>query len=197
MMIKKIFIDSLKALRYIPEEQILAILKSVILKKLKAGQNYILEGEIPNEFAFNSSGLLRYYYIDNEGNEFTKGFFSERNYICSYSAMIQNRGSYFTIEALEYSELVCIRFSDFKSLLKSHPCWNTFLISLLEKGYCTKEMREREFLLFDAETRYQSFLNSFPGLEKRVKQHHIASYLGITNVALSRIRRKMGLINIG
>jgi CRP-like cAMP-binding protein len=68
---------------------------------------------------------------------------------------------------------------------------------LLEKGYCTKEKREREFLLFDAEARYQSFLKSYPGLEKRVKQHQIASYLGITNVSLSRIRRKMGLINIG
>ena len=60
-----------------------------------------------------------------------------------------------------------------------------------------KTEREREFLLFDAETRYKSFLNTFPGLERRIKQHLIASYLGITPVALSRIRKKMGFINMG
>jgi hypothetical protein len=62
----------------------------------------------------------------------------------------------------------------------------------LEKGYCIKEAREREFLLFDAKARYRSFLSTYPGLEKRVKQHLIASYLGITPVALSRVRKKNG-----
>ena len=66
-----------------------------------------------------------------------------------------------------------------------------------EKGYATKEKRERELLLLDAESRYKSFIHEFPHLEPRIKQHMIASYLGITPIALSRIRKKMGLINIG
>jgi len=53
------------------------------------------------------------------------------------------------------------------------------------------ESRERDLLIFDAEERYKSFLKSFPGLDKRVKQHLVASYLGISPVVLSRVRNKM------
>lgn len=161
------------------------------------GERFIDEGEIPNKFAFNLSGLFRYYYTDMNGNEYTKGFFPERSVLSAYSAMIQNRGSYFAIESLEDSTIAIISYNDWKRLLAEHECWKSFLIAMLEKGYCVKESREREFLLFDAETRYKSFLQNFPGLEKRIKQHYIASYLGITPVALSRIRNKMGIVNIG
>jgi len=53
------------------------------------------------------------------------------------------------------------------------------------------------FLLFDAEKRYTLFLQEQPNLDQRIKQNMIASYLGITNVALSRVRKKMGIVNIG
>jgi len=74
--------------------------------------------------------------------------------------------------------------------------WNKFLIALLEKGYAIKEKRERELLLLDAESRYKIFREEFSILEPSIKQNTIASYIGITPIALSRIRRKMGLINL-
>ena len=55
-----------------------------------------------------------------------------------------------------------------------------------------KEQREAEFLLGDALTRYRNFRRRYPGLEARLAQYHVASYLGITPVALSRIRKKAG-----
>lgn len=60
----------------------------------------------------------------------------------------------------------------------------------MEQLYIKKETREAEFLLDDAETRYQRFQSSYPGLEERLTQYHVASYLGITPVALSRIRNR-------
>lgn len=161
------------------------------------GDYFISAGEIPNKFAFTVSGLFRYFYIDSDGNEFTKGFFPEKSVLSSYSAMIHKRPSYFYIEALEDSIVQVIYNRDWEKLLEQEPCWKDYLIALLQKGYCVKEAREREFLLLDAETRYKNFLATFPGLEKRIKQHYIASYLGITPVALSRIRRKMGVVNPG
>ena len=65
---------------------------------------------------------------------------------------------------------------------------------MIEKGFTTKEKRERELLLLDAESRYRIFLEEFPNLEKRVKQHMIASYLGITPERLSRIRKNMNAL---
>lgn len=60
-----------------------------------------------------------------------------------------------------------------------------------EKGYMKKEARERELLILNAVERYRVFLREYPDLEKRIKQHMIASYLGITPVALSRIRKEI------
>ena len=54
-----------------------------------------------------------------------------------------------------------------------------------------KEKRESSLLLDDAQTRYIKFRNEYPGLESRIKQHLIASYLGITPVTLSRIRARL------
>jgi len=175
-------------------EEVLSIVKQV---EIGNGQSYIRAGEIPRSFAFVVKGLFRYYYEDNKGNEFTKGFFPENSYITAYSALLENRESYFTIEALEDSTIFIIDFYKWNQIARNDICWLKFLVSLLEKGYCVKEYREREFLVFSAEERYESFLRRFPGLEKRIKQHYIASYLGITPESLSRIRKKMGKINIG
>ncbi len=82
-------------------------------------------------------------------------------------------------------------------LYKNYAPWKDFLIAILTKGYIKKEKREWELLQLSAEERYRRFLKEYPGLERRIKQHYIATYLGITPVALSRIRRKIGLVNRG
>lgn len=190
-------IATVKAMSNVPYGQFDNLIKITKPQDFRANQSFIEAGEIPTKFAFNRRGLFRYFYIDEKGNEYTKGFFPDNTIISSYSAMIQQRGSYFTIEALENASALIIDYQDWKRLVEEHPCWNSFLISLLEKGYITKESRERELLIYDAETRYKLFLENFPQLDKRIKQHYIASFLGITPVALSRIRKKLGLVNLG
>ena len=190
-------IQAIKSIVDLPSEQennLVELGKEVFLKK---GENFIGEGEVPKKFAFVNRGLFRYYYVDKKGNEFTKGFFEENVFLSSYIAMKEGRESFFAIEALEDSSLIVFEYSKWKELFNQHNCWSLFLIAVLEKGFTKKETREREFLLFDAEERYKLFLENYPGLEQRVKQHMVASYLGITNVALSRVRKKMGLVNVG
>jgi CRP-like cAMP-binding protein len=191
------FIKIIKSIIDLPAEQETEVLKNCTIKHIKKGEHFINAGDIPDKFAFNLQGLFRYYYIDKKGNDFTKGFMPEGSTLSSYSAMIQKRESFFYIEALEDSIIAVLNYNDWKRLLNSHVCWKLFLISLLEKGYCVKESRERELLIHDAEERYNIFRQTFSNIEHRLKQRYIASYLGITPVALSRIRKKMGLINIG
>lgn len=190
-------IQAVKSIIDLPSEQENKLVESGKEVFIKKGENFIGEGEVPKKFAFVNKGLFRYYYVDRKGNEFTKGFFEENVFLSSYSAMVEGRGSFFSIEALEDSSLIVIEYSHWKELFRQHNCWSLLLIAILEKGFTKKETREREFLLFDAEERYKSFLKNYPHLEQRVKQHMIASYLGITNVALSRVRKKMGLVNVG
>lgn len=184
------FTETLNSITEFHEDQVKKILSFSKIKKIRKDECYIREGEKPKSFAYVFSGLFRYYYIDKNGNDFTKGFFFENSFITSYSALIQNRESYFSIEALEDSEIIEIDYEKWKTLFNQELVWYKFLLTLIEKGYCVKESREREFLLFDAEERYRSFLQTFPDQQKRIKQHFIASYLGITPVALSRIRKK-------
>ncbi len=153
--------------------------------------NFIRAGQVPRKIGIVKKGSFRYYYISSEGKEFTKSFMHERSVISSYSAMITQSESYINIEALEYSEVVEIDFHTWEKLRKEDPKWDKLLIYLLEKAFMIKEKREREFLLLDAESRYMNFLEEHPGLENKIKQHLIASYLGIQPESLSRLRKKM------
>ncbi|KYG81879.1 CRP-like cAMP-binding protein [Roseivirga ehrenbergii] len=168
-------------------QRFLALTKLVQLKK---GDRFIEAGETPKIFGFVTKGLFRFLYTDQEGKEYTKVFMPEHSFVSAYSAMVLNQASYFSIEALEDSEVLTISYASWLRLKESHPCWNELLIKVLEKAFIMKEAREREFLFLDAESRYQIFLERFPNLEHRLKQHMIASYLGIAPESLSRVRKK-------
>lgn len=164
---------------------------------INKGKSFIREGEKPKNFAFVIKGLFRYYYLDSNGNEFTKGFIPENSFLISYSALIEKRASYFSIQALENASIMIIDYQKWKALEKNSIHWTRLLLSILEVAFCKKENREREFLLLGAKTRYKSFLTTYPGLEGRIKQHLIASYIGITPQGLSRIRKEMKNVNLG
>ena len=182
---------AIRQLTDLTESEISEFTEIAQIKTFKQKSYFIREGQIPTEFGFVISGLFRYVYISEQGKELTKVFMPERSFISSYSAMISKTTSFFFIEALENSEVMVISQNKWLKLKEENPKWNLLLIKLLEKGYAVKEKREREFLLLDAESRYRIFLEEYPTLENRVKQHMVASYLGITPIALSRIRKKM------
>ena len=182
---------TVRAIADIPPEEEAKLCGIVVSENLKKGHTFIREGDVPQKFAFVSNGLFRYYYVNEKGNEFTKGFFPEHNFITSYTAMVRRKPSYYTVQALEDASLLVVDYHRWQNLYRGHTCWMNLLFVLIEKGYMKKEARERELLIFSAEERYRSFLSEYPDLEKRIKQHLIASYLGITPVALSRIRKEM------
>ncbi|TPN84402.1 Crp/Fnr family transcriptional regulator [Aquimarina algicola] len=184
-------INSIRQLTGLTESEIMEFISISKARDFQAKSYFIREGQIPNELGFVLTGLFRYVYISDEGKELTKVFMPEQSFISSYSSMISKKPSHFFIEAIEDSKVLTISYDCWEKLRKQNPKWNLLLVKLLEKGYSVKEKREREFLLLDAESRYRIFLNEFPKLESRVKQHMVASYLGITPIALSRIRKKM------
>jgi CRP-like cAMP-binding protein len=161
------------------------------VKSIKASDFFIRAGETPIKIAYVFKGLFRYVYLNDKGDEFTKGIISENFFISSYSAMILDKPSYFSIESLEDSEILEISWKDFMQLLDQDIFWVKFLLKFIERGYMIKEKRERDLLLLDAETRYKDFLIEFPGMDQRIKQGIIASYLGIKPETLSRIRKKI------
>ncbi len=175
----------------LPAERIDEFLSIGTIKSIGASDCFIRTGEVPCKFAFVKSGLFRYVYVNDKGDEFTKGIIRENFFLSSYSAMITGKPSCFSIEALEESQILEIIWKDFLQFFDNDIFWVKFLLKFVEKGFMIKEKRERDLVLLDAETRYKNFLTEFPGMDQRIKQGIIASYLGIQPETLSRIRRKI------
>ncbi len=188
------FIRFIQRITTVPGDQAQKFQALVSEKQIQKGENFITAGKSARTIGFVKQGLFRYYYTSKDGQEFTKGFFDVNSVLSAYDAIIEQVPARYTIEALEDSIVEAVDFDKFNELFSEHPCWNEFLVAMLQKGYLTKVTREREFLLLDAEQRYKAFLERYPGLEERVKQHIIASYLGIAPESLSRIRKKSGAL---
>ncbi len=177
------------ALQFPPEkaEELAAISKKSVLEP---GGYFVREGQVPRKFGILFSGIMRYYYVDNDGNEYTKGLILENQVLSAYTAMVHGQPSALYIQALENAVILETDYDRWLSIRENDRFWDKFLISVLQKGYITKEKRERDLLLLDAESRYRLFREEFGPYEHRLKQHIIASYLGIKPESLSRIRKK-------
>ncbi|MDP4093594.1 MAG: Crp/Fnr family transcriptional regulator [Bacillota bacterium] len=162
------------------------------LRSLRIEKNnfFIKAGEIPDKLAYISDGIFRVYYTSESGNERILVFRGENRLLSAYSSFLENTVSSYSIQALEQCNLLYITLSDYTALLNDHPCWQTITSKYSQMLVVEKERRENEFLCDDAETRYKKFILNYPGLEKRINQYQVAAYLGITPVALSRIRSK-------
>ena len=159
-------------------------------KSLQAGEHFLKAGEYATELGFVNSGLLRFYYATSDGKEVNKSFILENQFASGYNAFLSQTPMRFSIQALEDTQLVVCDLQAVVDLFDEYRCVERLCRLLVEQLYIKKEQREAEFLLDDAETRYKNFLARFPDLENRITQYHVASYLGITPVMLSRIRRR-------
>ena len=175
----------------IPPKEFEKLVKISRICHLKKGGYFQQTGERPDKFGFVIYGILRLYYTNDSGDEFNKSFCIENDFVASYSALLQNYASRLSIQALEKTTLLVIGYKDYLKLLNQHMCWQILSKRIAEDLFIKKEEKESQFLLDSAETRYLKFLKEYPDLEVRIKQYHIASYLGITPVALSRIRTKL------
>lgn len=179
----------------VPEIEKQRVIEVTRFRKLQKKETYLSQGEIPTEFIFNISGLLRNYYVDGNGNDITKDFCFEGEGL-NYGGFVVKEASRFYIEALEDTIVLLIEYASLEKLMENNVFWLTIIRKVIEYFLYEKDIRESSFILNTATERYISVLKKRPDIEKRINQVYIASYLGISPVSLSRIRNKLGLINI-
>ncbi len=187
------FLPIKQVLKYLvapPDDELENLLKLFKTRTLEAGEYFVRSGDRSIELGFVNSGLLRFFYQTVDGKEFNKSFITENQFAAAYSAFLTRLPTRFSIQAIEKSHLLICDLAPVVNLFDQHRCWEKLGRLLDEQLYIKKETREAEFLLDDAETRYLNFQTNYPGLEDRLTQYHVASYLGITPVMLSRIRRR-------
>ena len=172
----------------------LALLQNIFTERTIRRKMYFLQaGEPSVELAMVIKGLFRSFYIDEAGNDVTKYFYPEGSRLFSYKAYVTNENSMYSIQALEDSEVLVAKISDFEKAVKSNLHLFAFYKKILDDALIMKEDHASSFKLLTSVERYKQFLAQYPGLEKRVKQYQLASYLGITPVSLSRIRNSLFL----
>lgn len=162
-------------------------------RSVKKGDFFIREGDPSHEIAIVKSGIFCAYYIEKSGLEAIKYFYPEESVLVSYYAYLTGRKSGYYIQALEDSEIYVIKLSDFKQMVEGNYQLLYMCKKMLDEILIMKEEHATSFTRLNSIERYQQFLEKYPGLESRVRQYQIASYLGITPVSLSRIRGKLNL----
>ena len=157
-------------------------------KKYKKGDNFVAIGEHPSKVAFVINGLFSQNFITDDGEVVIKYFFPEQRFAASLSAMLAAKPSLFYIEAIEDTSVFEYDFFKFKKLFDKHPDIAQFYIKYNELHWIIeKEPLEITLRTETSAKTYDDFLKKYPKLLKRLKKHHIASYLGITPTQLSRI----------
>lgn len=156
-------------------------------RRLAKGEFFLRPGEASASVALVRRGLLRFYYTDTSGAEYTKAFRAEGELASAYAELLLGIPSRTHIQALEDCELLAADFGALDAALSPFPSWQRTARLIAEHFYVVKERREFELLQLSAEERYGRFVEEFPGILERLPQYHVASYLGVTPVALSRI----------
>lgn len=150
-----------------------------------------LPGHEEHELLFVCEGLLRFFYVDKEGEETNKAFIAENSFAGPLAASAMGLPILYGIQALEPTALLAARHADFVALFDEDAAFDRLGRRLAELILMRKELRTRSFLQLDAKGRYLDFANQHPHLIHRIPQYHIASYLGIAEVSLSRLKREL------
>ncbi|URZ17183.1 Crp/Fnr family transcriptional regulator [Clostridium felsineum] len=150
----------------------------------------LLEGMKSINLYFIISGIVRGYYIDEQGNDVTKCFSSENEFFSSEGLRTGSISS-FTIECLEDCHCIQLSYELVHRIMKKDEKFKNLFINLYLKEVNKLENRVKNLTLMNAEERYIDFCKQYPNLYERIELKYIASYIGIRAASLSRIRNGM------
>ena len=145
-------------------------------------------GQVCNFEAYLLKGCIKRYYIDQNGDETILQFAVEDWWVSDIASFCQQLPSRFYVETMEDTELLQINYQNKELLFKEVPKLERVFRLLVQRAYAVLENRFFTGITDSAEDRYLEFIKKYPGLLQRVPQYQIASYLGITPEALSRIK---------
>jgi CRP-like cAMP-binding protein len=161
------------------------------LKEFEKNQLFLKEGKLSNEYLVLENGLIRAFSIDIDGNEVTTAFYAPLQPVFEAASFFTRIPSKENLQAITPSSGWAITFEDLNKLFHSLPEFREFGRSILAKGFASLKMRMLSMITETAEERYASLLKANPEIFQHAPLKYIASYLGITDTSLSRIRKEM------
>ncbi len=173
----------------VSEDELNAFLTQSIVKKIRRQEIISRPAIIPNEIFFINKGLIRVLITDNGGIEHTIHFALQNQFIADYSNFIQKKPSIYSLQTLEETEVVILPRSaiewGYKNLAEGQKMGRL----IAEFYFIYQDDRIKNTYVRTPKERYDSITDVFPNIHNRVPQHMIASYLGITPIHLSRLKK--------
>lgn len=179
----------MKQMINLTEDELKDFLSQVITKTFKRQEIVSRPNAIPNEIFFINKGLIRVLITDNEGTEHTIHFALENQFIADYSNFIQKQPSFYSLQALEETQVIVLPRSAIEWGYKNLNEGQKMGRLIAEFYFIYQDNRIKNLYARTPKQRYDSITEVFPNIHNRVPQHMIASYLGITPVHLSRLKK--------
>jgi CRP-like cAMP-binding protein len=161
-------------------------------RKLLKGEFYNRQNVVCKDLGIVLKGIFRIYFYDPAADqEKNVYFFSENQFLVSFRSFLYQYPCSYYIEALEDSEILYMDYHDLQKMYTSSKAWERFGRLLAEHFFNHSQGRTEDLLFLTHEKRYLNLLEAHPNIVKRVQAYHIASFLGIKNQSLSRIRKRL------
>ncbi len=157
--------------------------------KLKKKEYLFREGDMARYVGFVNQGVLRYYFVDNQGEEHIIYFAQEEWWVGDLNSFYGQTPTPYNLQALEDTEIFGFHLENFDLIRREVPPFEEFRKASHAKATAARINNSLSLLSESAEERYTKLLKSFPDIFQRVPQHYIASFLGIKPQSLSRIRK--------
>lgn len=174
----------------IPEEEWEKALACLSVQSFEKNRMLLSAGDLAPHSFLLLKGLVKIYYLLENGKEYISGFAHEGQFCGSVTSIIGGHPSRFYIQALEPVRAVLLPRPCILQLYDGHRCWDRLGRIISEGVMMLYEAKEGQ-VMDSLEDRYLLLLRHFPDLTRRVPQYSIASFLGVTGVALSRVRKKL------
>lgn len=173
------------------QQQIDLITKKAEILELPKEEYFSEAGKIAQQVGFVLEGVIRVCYYNNKGEEITKYFIDENNLVVDLESFNNDICSNAYVQAVTDCKLLVFSKKDWKELLDIIIPWQAIVNKIVSRVLIQKVERRSPLVSEDATTRYLMFLKIYPNVVNRVPLSYIASYLGITQSSLSRIRKNI------
>lgn len=158
-------------------------------KEISSKTILLREGEVANQLYFIKKGCLRMWF-NKDGKDITIQFFFEGKAVASIESFLSGQPSLFTIESIEPTTLISISKENFELLHKHYPELKDGFQEIILQRFTNYASLFLSRIKDTPHERYNDLIKNHPEIIKRVPQHYIASYLGITPISLSRIKNR-------
>ena len=166
------------------------LLKTLFVpKKFRKRQHFLQEGEVCRYAGFIVKGAMRQYSVDDKGTEHVVQLLLENWWVGDRESLSKGIPSAYYTEAWEESDVLLLSKKDFEAF-RSIPAVSQTILKMDQQHAIALQRRIHDAISLSAEQRYDHLVKTYPEFLQRFPQHLIASYLGIANENLSRIRHK-------